>query len=149
MGRFAFLNIYFETVPIIPTFLYDLNHNNQTSSSSSSPSTSSAINSATQATIGFISNFTKDFSDNCRGEFEEWLAKNYDTFPVTTDSSSEKEYVESSKLSSGQQLRHDELVNENSEVGIMFASKPVVQAITNLFVGPLTAKYFFVFFVKF
>ena len=37
-------------------------------------------------------------------------------------------------------LRHKELVNENAEVGIMFASKPIVQAITNPFVGPLTNK---------
>lgn len=44
------------------------------------------------------------------------------------------------KLESGS-LRHQELVSENAEVGIMFASKPVVQAVTNLFVGPLTNKY--------
>ena len=37
-------------------------------------------------------------------------------------------------------LRHEELINENAEVGIMFASKPIVQAITNPFVGPLTNK---------
>lgn len=38
------------------------------------------------------------------------------------------------------ELRHQELVNENTEVGVMFASKPIVQAITNPFVGPLTNK---------
>lgn len=38
------------------------------------------------------------------------------------------------------ELRHKELVNENTEVGVMFASKPIVQAITNPFVGPLTNK---------
>lgn len=37
-------------------------------------------------------------------------------------------------------LRHQELVDENTEVGVMFASKPIVQAITNPFVGPLTNK---------
>ena len=44
-------------------------------------------------------------------------------------------------------LRHEELVNENAEVGVMFASKPIVQAITNPFVGPLTNKYITPFFV--
>lgn len=37
-------------------------------------------------------------------------------------------------------LRHRLLVSENAEVGIMFASKPIVQALTNLAVGPLTNK---------
>lgn len=37
-------------------------------------------------------------------------------------------------------LRHQELINENAEVGVMFASKPIVQAITNPFVGPLTNR---------
>lgn len=37
-------------------------------------------------------------------------------------------------------LRHEELVGENTEVGVMFASKPIVQAITNPFVGTLTNK---------
>jgi DHA1 family solute carrier family 18 vesicular amine transporter 1/2 len=42
-------------------------------------------------------------------------------------------------------LRHEELINENAEVGIMFASKPIVQAITNPFVGPLTNKLVILF----
>ena len=37
-------------------------------------------------------------------------------------------------------LRHEELVNENAEVGVMFASKPIVQAVTNPFVGLLTNR---------
>lgn len=43
-------------------------------------------------------------------------------------------------------LRHEELVNENTEVGIMFASKPIVQALTNPFIGPLTNKYLIYFY---
>lgn len=37
--------------------------------------------------------------------------------------------------------KHNELIQENVEVGVMFASKAVVQLITNPFVGPLTNKY--------
>ncbi|KAI1287502.1 Synaptic vesicular amine transporter [Halotydeus destructor] len=37
-------------------------------------------------------------------------------------------------------LRHEELVNENFEVGIMFACKPIVQAIANPFVGVFTNR---------
>lgn len=36
--------------------------------------------------------------------------------------------------------KHNELIEENVEVGIMFASKAVVQLICNPFVGPLTNK---------
>ncbi len=36
--------------------------------------------------------------------------------------------------------KHKELVNENVEVGVMFASKAVVQLIANPFVGPLTNR---------
>ena len=37
--------------------------------------------------------------------------------------------------------KHKELMHENVEVGVMFASKAVVQLIANPFVGPLTNKY--------
>ncbi|KAH6947971.1 hypothetical protein HPB50_022287 [Hyalomma asiaticum] len=47
----------------------------------------------------------------------------------------------SSTLSPQQmKTRHDLLNNENVEVGIMFASKPVVQALVNPVVGPLTNR---------
>ena len=40
-----------------------------------------------------------------------------------------------------EERKHKELVEENIEVGVMFASKAVVQLITNPFVGPLTNRY--------
>ena len=36
--------------------------------------------------------------------------------------------------------RHKDLMHENVEVGVMFASKAAVQLITNPFVGPLTNR---------
>ena len=41
-----------------------------------------------------------------------------------------------------EERKHKELVEENIEVGVMFASKAVVQLITNPFVGPLTNRYY-------
>merc|ERR1719422_1533787 len=41
---------------------------------------------------------------------------------------------------SPEERKHKELVEENVEVGVMFASKAVVQMIANPFVGPLTNK---------
>ena len=39
-----------------------------------------------------------------------------------------------------EQKKHNELIQENIEVGVMFASKAVVQLIANPFVGPLTNR---------
>ena len=36
--------------------------------------------------------------------------------------------------------RHNDIVNENVAVGLMFASKAIMQLIANPFVGPLTNK---------
>lgn len=36
--------------------------------------------------------------------------------------------------------RHEELISENFEVGFLFASKPLVQAIANPFVGSISSK---------
>lgn len=38
------------------------------------------------------------------------------------------------------QLKHEALVDENFEVGVLFASKPFVQAIANPFVGTISSK---------
>ena len=37
--------------------------------------------------------------------------------------------------------KHNELINENVEVGVMFASKAFVQLLANPFVGPLTNRW--------
>lgn len=37
--------------------------------------------------------------------------------------------------------RHMELSDENVQVGLMFASKAIMQLITNPFIGPLTNRY--------
>ena len=36
--------------------------------------------------------------------------------------------------------RHQQLMQENFEVGVMFASKPIIQAISNPFVGEATNR---------
>ena len=36
--------------------------------------------------------------------------------------------------------RHEDIVNENVDVGLMFASKALVQLISNPFIGPLTNR---------
>lgn len=36
--------------------------------------------------------------------------------------------------------KHDELLRETGEVGVMFASKAFVQLLTNPFIGPITNR---------
>lgn len=40
-----------------------------------------------------------------------------------------------------QEQRHHDIVNENIRVGLMFASKAIMQLIINPFVGPITNRY--------
>ncbi|XP_063848069.1 synaptic vesicular amine transporter-like isoform X2 [Scylla paramamosain] len=40
----------------------------------------------------------------------------------------------------GHKMNHEDLVNENVEVGLLFCSKAVVQLLTNPFIGPLTHR---------
>ena len=54
-----------------------------------------------------------------------------------------KSIVDSSAEEAEKRRKHKELVHENVEVGVMFASKAVVQLITNPFVGPLTNRFIF------
>lgn len=44
------------------------------------------------------------------------------------------------KTRSNAQARHEEILDENIAVGLMFASKATVQLITNPFVGPITNR---------
>lgn len=73
----------------------------------------------------------------------------YDDPPTySSDEYNDYESMEESELTPAQKAamaaekerKHKELVHENVEVGVMFASKAVVQLITNPFVGPLTNR---------
>lgn len=57
-----------------------------------------------------------------------------------TTTTEEPEPTTGSTVSPLQKQRHEDLQKENFEVGVMFASKPIIQAITNPFVGTLTNR---------
>ena len=65
-------------------------------------------------------------------ELEEELDDDDDGDLMTT--------TEESTISPADKQRHLDLVAENLEVGVMFASKPIVQALTNPFVGTMTNR---------
>lgn len=44
-------------------------------------------------------------------------------------------------LTAEREERHRELIHETVAVGVLFASKAIVQLLANPFVGPLTHRY--------
>ncbi|CAH1373690.1 unnamed protein product [Tenebrio molitor] len=109
-------------VPIIPEFLYDINHPNATldkisrASTTKAPITPNPCACTTKSPV--VNNTSNDF-DNITT-----------TFATTTLDPEQEE----------KELRHKDLVQETVEVGMMFASKAFVQLLANPFVGPLTHK---------
>lgn len=104
-------------VPIIPDFLHRLEHND----------TVVLYEETTTVTME-----TTTLTNSCNQE------SGYPTkYPIELDTTTT---VEETTIINRKEVRHMQLLNENVEVGVMFASKPVVQAITNPFIGPLTNK---------
>ncbi|KAH9362906.1 hypothetical protein HPB48_014312 [Haemaphysalis longicornis] len=62
------------------------------------------------------------------------------TLVPPTEPTPEPDPTSSTLSPQAQKERHDLLNDENVEVGVMFASKPVVQALVNPIVGPLTNR---------
>ncbi|XP_042912580.1 synaptic vesicular amine transporter isoform X1 [Parasteatoda tepidariorum] len=65
------------------------------------------------------------------------IVPNDEFWKVTTHSTNNEEELLPTESS---QTRHDDLVDENFEVSLMFASKPLIQAFANPFVGPLSNR---------
>ncbi|XP_023222210.1 synaptic vesicular amine transporter-like [Centruroides sculpturatus] len=103
-------------VPIIPDFLHRLEHNDTV-----------VLYEETTVTME-----TTTVANSCNQD------RGYPTIlPVNLETTTT---VDETTVISRKEVRHMQLLNENVEVGVMFASKPVVQAITNPFVGPLTNR---------
>lgn len=111
-------------VPIIPEFLYTIRHQNDNVSTTLRPPVTTTMPRLT------INDTFYDIIEGSGGPPDEYYM------------------TEAERLAAQQRahelavkkLKHKELVRENVEVGVMFASKAVVQLITNPFVGPLTNR---------
>ncbi|XP_065104039.1 chromaffin granule amine transporter [Paramisgurnus dabryanus] len=113
-------------VPIIPTFLYAMEHHTQNLSSAT---TSESLPASTRSTFNSI----QSLYDNT-------------TYTITITNHNLSTALspyggsESYNISSGCKEDSQFLEDENVRVGLMFASKAVVQLIVNPFVGPLTNR---------
>jgi len=99
-------------VPIIPEFLYHVRHRNDILSTTVRPRT-------TSTTVNMMD--WSDYDNMTNSDMEEIM-----TSTVTSTTLSAKD------------MKSKELIEENFEVGVLFASKAFVQLIANPFVGRLT-----------
>ncbi|XP_043241700.1 synaptic vesicular amine transporter-like [Amphibalanus amphitrite] len=134
-------------VPIMPEFLYVLHHRNDglTTTTVEPPLPPTTTEGPVTSRAGPVTSAALVVGCNCTrsqlglppddpgGTPNDWPQDEPSsswppsTSPATTTLSAEE-------------LKHRELVEENVEVGVMFASKAAVQLITNPFVGPLTNR---------
>ena len=73
----------------------------------------------------------KNVTDNGKLNGENVVSRFNETLPNVTVTESPWEW---------RARRHEDIVNENVAVGLMFASKAIMQLIANPFVGPLTNR---------
>ena len=147
-------------VPIIPAFLFELHHkadmvvlNETLRTSTPSPAQQynariSSINSE-RPSSSLLHKTSKQLELGVRrkcvcrdGEDEGYYEPVLDEITFLTTESPTTTTTEKTTTTPTPEktLRHLELVNENLEVGFMFASKPVAQAIANPFVGIITNR---------
>ncbi|GJQ77093.1 hypothetical protein Trydic_g23664 [Trypoxylus dichotomus] len=112
-------------LPIIPEFLYNINHPDAPLDGSSVPTTTTA----TTTTVKIL--------PPCSGE----IVTTTEPDNFTLFSTEELTTVNQTALDEINRLkRHKDLVGETVQVGMMLASKAFVQLVANPFVGPLTHK---------
>ncbi|XP_055929776.1 synaptic vesicular amine transporter-like [Argiope bruennichi] len=143
-----------SVVPIIPSFLYHLRHRpigtliipEEKISKDAMPDV--AFNDANIPY--FLSYFQK--TDTFEPEdVPGFTIVPEDVFWKFTSSSAPRAEVTEVPASTKKLTKHQELVNENFEVSLMFASKPLVQAFANPFIGPISNRlgYSIVMFMGF
>ena len=151
-------------MPIIPEFLYTIRHQkdlkNATLDIASEPPAGPELTTDTPISITTMDSmsdqYSADYTDPGGGVVEATTMENDDMYILEDGEKKRKKRdtgnnIIRTKRSRGSNLfqhhrltaeerKHKELIQENIEVGVMFASKAVVQLITNPFVGPLTNR---------
>nr|CAD7399500.1 unnamed protein product [Timema poppensis] len=111
-------------IPIIPEFLYDISHPNETLDSTSPPLPSTTTTPLPPPGLTASPPSGLEFLDYTPTPYEPMESN------VTTLSPEEQKHKN----------RHKDLIEETVAVGMMFASKAFVQLLANPIVGPLTHK---------
>ena len=119
-------------MPIIPAYLYEIHHErneivrNKTKQHVIAKDYYLNLNSASTSELPVFISFKKSDSEkqNC----------------IEGPSVCKPGNLTKSQKETEKDQRHEDIVHESLEVGILFASKPVIQAIINPFIGPLTNR---------
>ncbi|GBM10261.1 Synaptic vesicular amine transporter [Araneus ventricosus] len=132
-----------SVVPIIPSFLYHLRHRPVGTLIIPEEKISHDAVPAVPFNDDNIPYFLSYFQKTEKFETEDLSGFTMvpdDVFWKFTSSSSSHEEVTEVPASPTKPSKHQELVNENFEVSLMFASKPLVQAFANPFIGPISNR---------
>ncbi|EMP31700.1 Synaptic vesicular amine transporter [Chelonia mydas] len=118
-------------VPIIPSYLYSVKHQkNETEIQTMRPEITTSTVASFQSIFSYYDNSTMDAgsqSDRTRSR---------DLYHTQT----EQMVVNVTNIPSDCPTADKDLLNENVQVGLLFASKATVQLITNPFIGPMTNR---------
>lgn len=123
--------MFLSAVPIIPSYLYSLNHEkNTTEMQTAKPVLTASTSGSFQNIFSYYDN-TIIVTGNSTGELHGGLPQ-----PATTQHT----VTNASAAPSGCPSEDKDLLNENVQVGLLFASKATIQLLTNPFIGMLTNR---------
>ncbi|XP_006744121.1 synaptic vesicular amine transporter-like, partial [Leptonychotes weddellii] len=116
-------------VPIIPSYLYSINHEkNATEIQTAKPGLTASPSDSFQSIFSYYDNTTIVTGNSTRALHGGLLLPATTQHAVTNTSTGPSDCPSEDK----------DLLNENVQVGLLFASKATVQLLTNPFVGMLT-----------
>lgn len=121
-------------MPIIPSYLYSIEHQkNATEVQTIGPETASLKLDSFQSIFSYYDNSTMVTGNHSEG------TRLGDFYHAQTQQMA----INMTKTPSDCPKEDKDLLNENVQVGLLFASKATVQLITNPFIGPMTNRYDF------
>ncbi|XP_003479366.1 synaptic vesicular amine transporter [Cavia porcellus] len=119
-------------VPIIPSYLYSIEHEkNTTETQTARPVFTASTSGRFQSIFSYYDNSTVVTGNSTEGLHGEQLRKVITTQRMVTNASA---------APSDCPREEKDLLNENVQVGLLFASKATVQLLTNPFIGLLTNR---------
>uniref|UniRef100_H0XPA3 Solute carrier family 18 member A2 n=1 Tax=Otolemur garnettii TaxID=30611 RepID=H0XPA3_OTOGA len=117
-------------VPIIPSYLYSIEHENTTDTQTSRPTLTASTGDSFRNIFSYYDNSTM-VTGNVTGDLQQGQLRKATTPHMVTNTSSAPSDCPSEQK---------DLLNENVQVGLLFASKATVQLLTNPFIGLLTNR---------
>lgn len=120
-----------STVPIIPSYLYSINHEKNSSEvQTAKPVLTASTSGSFESIFSYYDNATMVTGNSTRELHRGLLRPAATQHTVTNTSTAPSDCPSEDK----------DLLNENVQVGLLFASKATVQLLTNPFIGMLTNR---------